>query len=659
MAELDKQYLAYIKNTAAKLASRYSVPNTPRKWKVLRETIRSRVIESIGLPQVDRCELLPRDLGVIEADGYTLTKVSFQTIAGVWMTGNLYKPDGEGPFAAVLCVHGHWKGAKQDPVVQARCIGLAKLGFVALSVDAFGAGERGIDTPLGEYHGEMVAATLLPTGTTLPGIQVYENMRAADYLQSLPFVQSENIGITGTSGGGNQTMYAGALEERFKCVVPVCSVGNYQAYLGVACCMCELMPDALAFTEEWGVLGLTAPRGLMVINATRDGIQFSVAEAKKSLASTGELYDVLNVAGNVRHVVVDSGHDYNQPMREAMYGWMTRFLKGEGDGSPIAEPEIETRAPESVRCYPNGTRPKDHVTVPMFAEQLAKYAIGRQEFDDHEMALRTDLNTRRKQLADELDYGVNTAELSNQIKLGIDSVGTKLSFSFESEPGLDVVVRYREDISDEKSEAVVLLISLADRKEGHDKAIADIPDKARYYEVQLRATGSAFPRGDVISRAVGHNSFQWGAFIGRPLLAQWVFDLRRAIEVLKAQDLIGKESRVSILSTGEAGVIAFTANALIKDVQGVVAIDSPYTLVRGTPYEKSHVGVILPNMFNIVGDIPHLIGISVQDKDTVLLYTSDDGSPSKDEVSQALKPALKVKEVLKSLNDVLVLTQAE
>ncbi|HAL13777.1 MAG TPA: acetylxylan esterase, partial [Planctomycetaceae bacterium] len=90
-------------------------------------------------------------------------------------------------------------------------------------------------------------------GTTLPGIQVYENIRAADYLQSLAFVQSENLGITGTSGGGNQTMYAGALEERFKCVVPVCSVGNYQAYLGVACCMCELMPDALAFTEEWGV----------------------------------------------------------------------------------------------------------------------------------------------------------------------------------------------------------------------------------------------------------------------------------------------------------------------------------------------------------------------------------------------------------------------
>ena len=47
------------------------------------------------------------------------------------------------PAPAILCVHGHWRGAKQDPVVQSRCIGAAKLGFVVLCVDAFGAGERG------------------------------------------------------------------------------------------------------------------------------------------------------------------------------------------------------------------------------------------------------------------------------------------------------------------------------------------------------------------------------------------------------------------------------------------------------------------------------------------------------------------------------------
>src|SRR6185295_13722018 len=111
--------------------------------------------------------------------------------------------------------------------------------------------------------------TLLPVGLPPSGLQVYENLRAVDYLLTRPEVDGERIGITGASGGGNQSMYAGAWDTRLKAVVPVCSVGNYRAYLGVGCCLCEVVPGALRFTEEWGVLGLTAPRGLMVINATR------------------------------------------------------------------------------------------------------------------------------------------------------------------------------------------------------------------------------------------------------------------------------------------------------------------------------------------------------------------------------------------------------
>ena len=72
------------------------------------------------------------------------------------------------------------------------------------------------------FHGDMTAATLLPLGTPLSGLQVYENMRAVDYLLTRPEVDGDKIGITGASGGGNQTMYAGAWDKRFKCVVPVC-----------------------------------------------------------------------------------------------------------------------------------------------------------------------------------------------------------------------------------------------------------------------------------------------------------------------------------------------------------------------------------------------------------------------------------------------------
>src|SRR3982751_1431841 len=120
------------------------------------------------------------------------------------MPANPYVPDGPGKVPAILMVHGHWRGAKQDPVVQSRCIGAAKLGFFVLAVDALGAGERGVGEAPGEYHGEMPAATLLPVGLPLSGLQVYENGRAVDYLQTRPEVDGDRILPPGTRVGGGQ-----------------------------------------------------------------------------------------------------------------------------------------------------------------------------------------------------------------------------------------------------------------------------------------------------------------------------------------------------------------------------------------------------------------------------------------------------------------------
>jgi len=176
------QFLAFIREQAIALASKHEVPSNRQQWEQHSSEIRVRLLKALGGFPAAKCKLNPQMLGKMSFDGYTIEKILIQTIPGVWMTANIYRPDGDGPFPAVLCVHGHWKGAKQDPTVQARCIGLAKLGFLAMAVDAFGAGERGIEEPLGEYHGDMTAATLYATGRMLPGIQVYENMRCADYL---------------------------------------------------------------------------------------------------------------------------------------------------------------------------------------------------------------------------------------------------------------------------------------------------------------------------------------------------------------------------------------------------------------------------------------------------------------------------------------------
>src|SRR5262249_5255952 len=105
--------------------------------------------------------------------------------------------------------------------------------------------------------------------------------------------------------------------------------------------MCEVVPNALTSTEESGLLSLVAPRALMVINATKDGFQFSVGEAQKSIAAAQHVFRMYNKAGNISHDIFESPHDYGKAMREAMYGWMTLHLKGEGLGNPIPEPEIK------------------------------------------------------------------------------------------------------------------------------------------------------------------------------------------------------------------------------------------------------------------------------------------------------------------------------
>ncbi|MFM8474878.1 MAG: alpha/beta hydrolase family protein, partial [Planctomycetaceae bacterium] len=286
------RFLKWIHAEAARLQSEpaTSLPQTLEAWPAHRTLLREQLAAAWGGFPKDHAPLEPRILDVLDRPAYRIEKLTFQTFPGVWMTANAWVPKRSGRLPAVLCVHGHWQGAKQDPHVQARCAGLATLGFFVLAVDAFGAGERGIGRALGEYHGEMTAATLFPVGRPLSGIQVYENMRAVDYLISRPEVDPERLGITGASGGGNQSMYAGAWDERFKAVVPVCSVGTYRAYLGAACCMCEVVPGALTFTEESGVLALVAPRALMVISATRDAFQFSVGEAQKSVAGARSIF---------------------------------------------------------------------------------------------------------------------------------------------------------------------------------------------------------------------------------------------------------------------------------------------------------------------------------------------------------------------------------
>ncbi|GDY21200.1 hypothetical protein LBMAG56_25460 [Verrucomicrobiota bacterium] len=587
----SEAFLQFVKARAAELRSADAAPATLGDWNRQRAELRANLLKAWGGFPAEPCALNPKKLGELQREGYRVEKLIFQTRPNVWMTANAYVPDRPGKLPTVLCVHGHWRGAKQDPVVQSRCIGLAKLGFFVLVVDAFGAGERGVGKALGEYHGEMTAATLFPVGLPLSGLQVYENMRAVDYLLTRPEVDGARLGITGASGGGNQSMYAGAFDERFKAVVPVCSVGNYQAYLGAACCMCEVVPGALRFTEEWGLLSLVAPRALMVVSATKDAFQFSVGEAKKSLALTEKVFQSHGYPDNVRHAIFESPHAYNQPMREAMYGWMTKHLKGEGDGSPVPEPAFKTEDPETLRCYPGDTRPDDWMTIPKFAATTGRALLAGRATANSAATWEEQSRTARSILETQV-LGLNLSD--RELPESSDSSVFRSQGAGGNQPGQGLAI-----LLDFQGEEIAAASPLA-------KALLDA--RFQVLAVRLRSTGAESNPRDAIGRAPDHNTAEWSLWLGRPLLAQWTQQIRSGLtRQLKASPATAQP--VTIVGNGPAGVVALGAAALDARITRVVTVGTLASYLTDVPYEGQRLGIMAPGIVRDVGDIQHLAAL--------------------------------------------------
>ena len=367
-------YANFIREQARSRLGPVVAPATLSGWDDRLSRVRTGLARSFGrMPDIS-CPLEPRVLGTLVREGYAIERLTFQSRPGVCVTANLYRPEpARDRYPGVVSVHGHWPWARMDPHVQPRCIGLAKLGYVVLCVDAFGAGERAIEPGPGTYHGALVGASLWPVGTPLLGLQVYDNRRAVDYLMSRSEVDPAKLAITGASGGGNQTLYAGATDDRLAAVIPVCGIGTYDAYLTTACCVCEVNAGGAAYATTGDLLAMIAPRALLVVSATRDAFQFSVGEAAKSIAHARERFRLLGHEAKIRHVSIESGHDYNKPMREAMYGWVEKWLRGRGDGSPIPEPDYKVEEIDAIRCFPDGkSRPGTIVTVPEWAFREGK-----------------------------------------------------------------------------------------------------------------------------------------------------------------------------------------------------------------------------------------------------------------------------------------------
>ncbi len=603
----------FLRQHAKALRADDKAPASKKEWESRRESLRHKMLDAMGPMPEKPCELQPKIVKTLKRDGYRIENIIFQSRPEVRVTANAYVPTNvKGKVPAVLCVHGHFRGARRDPVIQARCLGLVKLGFFVLAVDAFGAGERYSKQQWGSYHGALYGSSLWPSGHTLLGMQVNDNRRAVDYLCSRPEVDTKHLGITGASGGGNQTMYAGALDERIQAVVPVCSVGNYQAYLHAACCVCEVLPGALTFTEEGDVLGLVAPRALMVINATRDGFQFSVGEAKKSFARAQAIFKLHDSEKKVKHAIFEAGHGYHKPMREAMYGWMTQWLKGEGKGQPIAEPKILTEKPEDLSCW---TEPKTLVPA-SFAEREGKQLIAKH--DRVKLKHREDWESTAVFMRSQFEkkvLGPFPPSRPTKGKAGKESEKDGIITQevwIQSEPGIDLPITFKVKKSSGRLPTCILL-DLEGQKSALKHPIVDVLLRTGWLVVtpDLRATGALKPKRDQIRAAVDHNSAEHSLWVGRPLLGQWVVDVRAIITGVAGQAFVNPR-RIAVVGVNHAGIVALCSAAILEaQINSIACLNLPVSYISDTPHDAKamRMGLQTPGILK-VGDIPHLAALS-------------------------------------------------
>lgn len=334
-----------------------ALPMPPGEWKATLEQRRKRWHEMLGLsPMPERTPLKATVTGTLERGDYVVEKVHFQSLAGAYVIGNLYRPAKvTGRLPAVLYLCGHTKGKVNAPY-QANPRWFGQHGYVALVLDPIQLGES-----QGMHHGTFREGRWdWPSrGYTPIGTEVWNAMRALDYLESRTDVDKERLGVTGLSGGGVVSWCLGAADERVKAVVPVCQSGSIeQAVVDRATdshCDCAFWINYYRWC--WPDLGaLIAPRAFLMASGTEDVLWRPYAYRDVAQRIRHQ-YALLGMADKFELEEDLTPHGYTPKLRQAIFTWFNKHLKG--DATPVTDDVTDFVEPEQNLLVFEGKLPKD------------------------------------------------------------------------------------------------------------------------------------------------------------------------------------------------------------------------------------------------------------------------------------------------------------
>lgn len=358
----------------------FTPPASKEEWATRAAALRRQVRVALGLwPWPTRTPLNAVVHGRVQREGYTVERVFFESMPGHFVTGSLYRPRGSAPSTrrpAALSPHGHWPGGRfQDVaeterrkqlasgaerfdnaarhVLQARAVQLARMGAVVFLFDMIGYADS-VQIPQAVAHSPRGRerqdgdGLFFSTGAELRlqsilGLQMWNAVRALDFLTSLPDVDPARVAVTGASGGGTQTFLLGAIDDRPAVAFPAVMVSTRMQ----GGCTCENADYLRIGTGNVELAALFAPKPLGM-TAADDWTRTMPTDGFPQLQAHYTLFGARDKVA--LFPFLQFGHNYNHVSRAAMYGFLSRHL-GLGFDEPVLESDFVPLSREDATVW--------------------------------------------------------------------------------------------------------------------------------------------------------------------------------------------------------------------------------------------------------------------------------------------------------------------
>lgn len=175
-----------------------------------------------------------------------------------------------------------------------------------------------------------VAKSLFMAGTTWPGVMLYEDSRAIDYLLTRDDIDPGRIGCGGLSGGGEQTVFLTGMDSRIKCSVCVCCMITFAQLVrhNIPSHTWMLhLPHLSKLLDMPDLISLSGGVPQMIQYREQD-LLFALEGQKESHEKLSRIYKKMGKPELYSGRFYAGGHEFDIAMQDEAFAWFDRWLKG-------------------------------------------------------------------------------------------------------------------------------------------------------------------------------------------------------------------------------------------------------------------------------------------------------------------------------------------